>query len=196
MLEMLRQPLEDGIVNVARVQASLQYPASFIVVASMNPCVCGYRGDTFRECTCSPTLVRKYQQRISGPLLDRIDLHVDVRRLAEEELMSYPRSEPSSAIRERVCRARAVQQQRFSGHSLYCNAQMQARDIKEHCRVGEDVRKLLREAIREFSLSARAYDRILKVARTIADLAGNESIQAGHAAEAIQYRSLDRKMWV
>ena len=195
VLEVLRQPLEDGIVNVARVQASFQYPASFILVASMNPCVCGYHGDTFRQCTCSPTLVRKYQQKISGPLLDRIDLHVDVPRLAEEELVNYPPAEPSAAIRERVCSARARQQDRFVGRPLYCNAQMAAKEIKEFCPIGDDVKNLLRAAIQQLGLSGRAYDRILKVSRTIADLTGSESIQVPHVAEAIQYRSLDRKMW-
>ena len=195
VLEVLRQPLEDGIVNVARVQASLQFPASFILVASMNPCVCGYFGDTFRQCTCTPTLVRKYQQKISGPLLDRIDLHVDVPRLAEEELVNYPPAEPSDSIRERVCSARARQEARFDGRPLYCNAQMAAKEIKEFCPIGDDVKNLLRAAIQQLGLSGRAYDRILKVARTIADLTNSESIQVPHVAEAIQYRSLDRKMW-
>lgn len=194
-LEVLRQPLEDGIVTIARVQASLQYPASFILAAAMNPCVCGYFGDNFRQCTCTPTMVRKYQQRISGPLLDRIDLHVDVPRLAEEELVNYPPAESSAAIRERVCKARQQQQARFAGRSFYCNAQMGAREIKEFCPIDGEVKSLLRAAIQQLSLSARAYDRVLKVARTIADLAGSEQIQVPHVAEAIQYRSLDRKMW-
>jgi len=195
VLEVLRQPLEDGIVNVARVQASLQFPASFILVASMNPCNCGYFGDTFRQCTCSPTLVRKYQQKISGPLLDRIDLHVDVPRLAEEELVNYPPAEPSATIRGRVCSARARQQTRFDGRPLYCNAQMAAKEIKEFCPIGDDVKNLLRAAIQQLGLSGRAYDRILKVSRTIADLTNSPEIQVPHVAEAIQYRSLDRKMW-
>lgn len=194
-LEVLRQPLEDGVVTIARVQASLQYPASFIMAAAMNPCNCGYHGDNFRQCTCSPTLVRKYQQRISGPLLDRIDLHVDVPRLAEEELVNYPPAETSACVRERVCGARAAQQARFVGRPLYCNAQMGAREIREFCAIGEEVRTLLRAAIQQLGLSARAFDRILKVARTIADLTGAERIEVPHVAEAIQYRSLDRKMW-
>jgi len=194
-LEVLRQPLEDGVVTIARVQASLQYPAHFILAAAMNPCVCGYYGDNFRQCTCTPTMVRKYQQRISGPLMDRIDLHVDVPRLAEEELVHYPPAETSAAIRQRVCRAREQQQVRFAGRPFYCNAQMGAREIKEFCPINEEVRSLLRAAIQQLSLSARAYDRILKVARTIADLAGSTHIQVVHVAEAIQYRSLDRKMW-
>jgi len=140
-------------------------------------------------------MVRKYQQRISGPLMDRIDLHVDVPRLAEEELVHYPPAETSAAIRQRVCRAREQQQVRFAGRPFYCNAQMGAREIKEFCPINEEVRSLLRAAIQQLSLSARAYDRILKVARTIADLAGSTHIQVVHVAEAIQYRSLDRKMW-
>jgi len=194
-LEVLRQPLEDGFVTIARVQASLQYPARFILAAAMNPCVCGYFGDTFRQCTCTPTMVRKYQQKISGPLLDRIDLHVDVPRLAEEELVNYPPAETSAQIRRRVCAARTGQQARFAGRHIYCNAQMGAREIKEFCAINDDVKTLLRAAIQQLSLSARAYDRILKVARTIADLAGSDAIQVPHVAEAIQYRSLDRKMW-
>lgn len=194
-LEVLRQPLEDGVVTIARVQASLQYPARFILAAAMNPCVCGYFGDNFRQCTCSPSMVRKYQQRISGPLLDRIDLHVDVPRLAEEELVTYPAAESSFDIRARVCQARDTQIARFQGRPFFCNAQMGAREIKEFCPISDDVRTLLRTAIQQLSLSARAYDRILKVSRTIADLAHAESIGVAHVAEAIQYRTLDRKMW-
>jgi len=195
-LEVLRQPLEDGVVTIARVQASLQYPARFILAAAMNPCVCGYFGDAYRQCTCSAQMVRKYQQKISGPLLDRIDLHVDVPRLAEEELVNYPAAEKSEDIRRRVCGARSVQTERFAGTPLYCNAQMGPKEIKEYCTPTDDVKSLLRAAIQQLSLSARAYDRILKVARTIADLSGSESIHVPHVAEAIQYRTLDRKMWV
>ena len=145
--------------------------------------------------TCMQTMVRKYQQRISGPLLDRIDLHVDVPRLAEEELVNYPNAEPSTKVRGRVCSARAHQQRRFEGRRFYCNAQMGAKEIKEFCVANDDVKSLLRAAIQALSLSARAYDRILKVSRTIADLEGADEIQSAHVAEAIQYRSLDRKMW-
>lgn len=193
-LEVLRQPLEDRLVTIARVQASLQYPASFVLAAAMNPCVCGYYGDALRRCTCSETMVRKYQQRISGPLLDRIDLHVEVRRLTEDELVHHRQSESSRTIRERVCAAREAQKARFDGRGIHCNAQMGPRDIREFCAVDGEVRDLLRGAIQRLSLSARAYDRILKVARTIADLAGSERIEAEHVAEAIQYRTLDRKM--
>ncbi len=195
-LEVLRQPLEDGVVTIARVQASLQYPAHFILAAAMNPCVCGYFGDTFRQCTCSATMVRKYQQKISGPLLDRIDLHVDVPRLAEEELVNHPSAETSADIRVRVCKARERQTARFAGTPLFCNAQMGAKEIRDYCTPAADVKLLLRSAIQQLSLSARAYDRILKVARTVADLAGSDEIEVPHVAEAIQYRTLDRKMWV
>lgn len=193
-LEVLRQPLEDRVVTIARVQASLQYPASFVLAAAMNPCVCGYFGDAVRRCTCSETMVRKYQQRISGPLLDRIDLHVEVKRLTEEELVHHRDSEPSSVIRERVLRARQAQAARFEGRGIHCNAQMGPRDIRQFCAVHGAVRDMLREAIQRLSLSARAFDRILKVARTVADLAGDEDIREHHVAEAIQYRTLDRKM--
>ncbi len=194
-LEVLRQPLEDGIVTIARVQASFQYPARFILAAAMNPCTCGYYGDAYRKCTCNESMVRKYQQKISGPLLDRIDLHIEVQRLAEEELVTYPPTETSTEIRKRVIAARNVQLSRYEGRSFYCNAQMGSREIKEFCILNKDVINVLRAAIQQLSLSARAYDRIIKVARTLADLGGSSDIEVGHIAEAIQYRSLDRKMW-
>jgi magnesium chelatase family protein len=225
-LEVLRQPLEDGIVNVARVHASYAYPADFCLVAAMNPCPCGYYGDVFRQCTCTPGNVQKYQKRISGPLLDRIDLHVEVPRLSEEELLQASTGESSASIRVRVCRARALQAQRFasplpvedpadreegpphpadqlaesaarpkSARPLFCNAQMGPKEIRAYCAPSEEVKGLLRAAIQQLGLSARAYDRLLKVARTIADLEGSRDIRTPHVAEAIQYRSLDRKFW-
>ncbi len=202
VLEVLRQPLEDGYVAVSRVHASITFPASFCLVAAMNPCPCGYYGDNFRQCTCAPGQIAKYQKRISGPLLDRIDLHIEVPRLTEDELLHAPSGEPSSAVRQRVCRAREIQQRRFAernaklGRShIYCNAQMPARDVRTFCALADDVRALLRAAIQKLGLSARAYDRILKVSRTIADLDGAPQIAVAHVAEAIQYRALDRKMW-
>ena len=195
-LEVLRQPLEDGVVTIARVQASLQYPARFVLAAAMNPCVCGYFGDNYRQCTCSPGMVRKYQQRISGPLLDRIDLHIEVPRLPEDEMVGQSLAENSASIRKRVTAARDRQSSRFVGRTFYCNAQMGAREIREFCAVSDSVRTVLRSAIQQLSLSARAYDRLLKVARTIADLTESDEIEIPHIAEAIQFRTLDRKMWL
>ncbi len=231
-LEVLRQPLEDGVVNVSRVSASYTYPADFTLVAAMNPCPCGYYGDIFRACTCSRTQVQKYQRRISGPLLDRIDLHIEVPRLSEEELLQTRTGESSASIRERVCRARSIQADRFSripepvndpdapqhpadaplpeaqalstaydanrprtAHPVFCNAQMGPAELRAFCTPSDPVRSLLRSAISQLGLSARAYDRLLKVARTIADLSGEAEITTSHVAEAIQYRSLDRKIW-
>lgn len=195
VLEVLRQPLEDGVVTISRAAGSLTYPARFMMVGSMNPCPCGFFNDTAVSCTCTPKQIRQYLQRISGPLLDRMDIHVEVPRLKQDELMHKAEGEPSASIRERVCRARDVQRARFAGTGVYCNAQMQSRQIKHYCKISEQVRDLLRAAIAQLNLSARAFDRILKVSRTIADLAGAEDISASHVAEAIQYRSLDRKYW-
>ncbi|HLJ57703.1 MAG TPA: YifB family Mg chelatase-like AAA ATPase [Chthonomonadaceae bacterium] len=215
-LEVLRQPLEDGVVHVSRVSASYTFPAEFCLIAAMNPCPCGYYGDLFRQCTCSSTAVGKYQKRISGPLLDRIDLHIEVPRLSEEELLQARPGEPSAAIRERVCHARAAQAERFAtpvpaidpagadepgapalgrAGRLFCNAQMGPKEIRAYCTPSDPVKALLRAAIQQLGLSARAYDRLLKVARTIADLDGVADIAPAHVAEAIQYRSLDRKLW-
>lgn len=215
-LEVLRQPLEDGIVTISRVSASLTFPARFCLVTAMNPCPCGYWGDKFRECTCAPSAVQKYQKRISGLLLDRIDLHIEVPRLSEEELLQTGLGESSAQIRNRVLQARRVQEERFSvaplfpptveesvpphpvpfrRTPLYNNAQMESADIRAYCRLTEGVKSLLRVAIDRLGLSARAYDRLLKVGRTIADLSGSEDIEPAHIAEAIQYRSLDRKFW-
>jgi magnesium chelatase family protein len=200
VLEVMRQPLEDGQVTIARAAASLSYPARFTLVAAMNPCPCGYHGDTVRACTCSAGAVNKYLQKISGPLLDRIDIHVEVPRLKHDELTAPPAGESSSAVRERVCAAREVQTARFAGRSedqraIYCNAHMGAREIQRFCAVSGDAKSLLCAAITQMNLSARAYDRILKLARTIADLAGTDEIGVAHVAEAVQYRALDRKLW-
>lgn len=194
-LEVLRQPLEDGVISIARATASLSYPAHFALVASMNPCPCGYYGDSLKQCSCSPQQIKKYLMRISGPLLDRIDIHLEVPRLRPEELLDQPNGESSKSIRERVGAARTLQQTRFKGAQVFCNAHMTSRHIRQYCNPTEEVREMLRSAINHLSLSARAYDRILKLSRTIADLAGEQEIQIPHVAEAIQYRSLDRKLW-
>ena len=195
VLEVLRQPLEDGVVTISRASGSLTYPARFMLVAAMNPCPCGFFNDTRVHCTCTPKQIRQYLQRISGPLLDRLDIHVEVPRLRQDELMQRADGESSEAIRERVRRAREIQRRRFEGTGIFCNAQMGSRQIRDFCRLSETVRTLLRGAIGQLNLSARAYDRILKVSRTIADLAGEEEISGAHVGEAIQYRSLDRKYW-
>jgi magnesium chelatase family protein len=194
-LEGLRQPLEDGVVTISRAAITITYPARFMLVAAMNPCPCGYFSDELKACTCSYASIVRYKKRVSGPLLDRIDIHVEVPRLKRDELMSPPSSEHSASVRERVARARALQQARFAGISIYCNGQMQSRQIRKFCRLGEQASSLLGGAMDTLGLSARAYDRILRVGRTIADLDGSDQIQVPHIAEAIQYRSLDRKMW-
>lgn len=194
-LEVLRQPLEDGVVMISRVNASLTYPARFQLIAAMNPCPCGFFNDGVKQCTCTPQIIRRYLQRISGPLLDRIDIHIEVPRLKQEELIGHGSGESSANIRSRIDKARKAQQRRFAGSGLYCNAHMQAKHLRQYCQAADDVKELLRTAISQLNLSARAYDRILKLSRTIADLAESPSIEISHVAEAIQYRSLDRKFW-
>ncbi len=200
-LEVLRQPMETGVVTIARAATSVTYPARFMLVAAMNPCPCGHAGNPLRACRCSPAQVHRYLQRISGPLLDRIDLQVEVPMLAPEEIDRTPDGEPSAQIQARVVRARAVQWQRFqvgteapegAGPGVFCNAQMTPAHIDRFCPMSPDARRLVRSAMRQWSLSARAFHRILKVARTVADLEGAETIEARHVAEAIQYRILDR----
>jgi magnesium chelatase family protein len=194
MLEMLRQPLEDKQVSISRSAGSLTYPASFTLIAAMNPCPCGYYGDPEKECTCSMTMVSRYQKRISGPLLDRIDIHVEVPRVDYEKLSSDRLGEPSQAVRARVETAREWQRTRFegadghSGSPLNCNADMGPAEIRRFCQVDETGKSLLKAAMQQMHLSARAYHRVLKLGRTIADLAGSEHIQTAHIAEAIQYR--------
>lgn len=196
VLEVLRQPLEDGHVTIARIAATMTYPAQIMLVAAMNPCPCGYFGDTVKTCSCSQSQIQKYLQRISGPLLDRIDIHIEVPRLRQDEMIhGGGAGEPSEAIRDRVVGARERQSHRFDGTDLHCNAHMGARQIKQFCAVGDDVKDLLRAAISQLGLSARAYDRILKLARTVADLDGQAEIGLAHVAESIQYRALDRKLW-
>lgn len=196
VLEVLRQPLEDGHVTISRIAGTMTYPARVMLVAAMNPCPCGYFGDTVKACTCSQQMISKYLQRISGPLLDRIDIHIEVPRLPQDEMLQAAgNGEPSSTIRARVEKSRELQKSRFAGTDLQCNAHMRSKQIKEYCAVGADVRELLKSAINQLGLSARAYDRILKLARTVADLEGEEKIGLSHVAESIQYRALDRKLW-
>jgi magnesium chelatase family protein len=196
VLEVLRQPLEDGHVTIARIAGTMTYPARIMLVAAMNPCPCGYHGDSVKVCSCSQTMIQKYLQRISGPLLDRIDIHIEVPRLRQDDLIrSGGTGEPSSRIQERVVAARQLQTARFEGTKLHCNAHMGARQIRQYCGISEDIKELMRTAVTQLGLSARAYDRILKVARTIADLEALTDIQVQHVAEAIQYRALDRKLW-
>lgn len=195
VLEVMRQPLEDGQVAIARAAASYTYPANFMLVAAMNPCPCGFFGDPNRECRCSRQQIQNYISRISGPLLDRIDLQVEVPAVKYRDLASDFSGEPSASIRERVQRARHIQQDRFTQAPIYCNANMESRHLREFCKVEDAAQELLRVAITQLGLSARAYDRILKVARTIADLGKSPTIEAEHVSEAIQYRSLDRSFW-
>ena len=197
VLEVLRQPMEDGRVTIARAALSLTYPAKFLLAAAMNPCPCGYYGDPVHECSCMAPQIQKYMSRISGPLMDRIDIHIEVPAVKYKELASDQFGEDSETIRERVQEARLRQLRRFASEpTLYCNAHMQSKEIRSYCRVNNDGEALLKNAITNLGLSARAYDRILKVSRTIADLAQSEAIQPAHVAEAIQYRSLDRQLWL
>ncbi len=196
VLEVLRQPLEDKRITVSRARYSVEYPANFMLVAAMNPCPCGYYNHPTRECTCSPGSVHRYMSRISGPLMDRIDLHVEVTPVPPSALAEAAPGESSAAIRERVMKARAVQAERFSGTAgVYTNAGMNAAMLRTYCRMDRDTAALLEQAMVRLSLSARAYDRILKVARTIADIEGHARIERSDVAEAINYRSLDRENW-
>ncbi len=194
VLEVLRQPLEDGRITLARAAGSIDYPASFMLVAAMNPCPCGFFADPQKECRCTPMQIARYRSRVSGPLLDRIDIQVEVPAVAYEALASRAPGEPSEAVRDRVNQARRVQVERFGERGIHANAHMSARDVRRYCRVDAAAEQLLENAINRLGLSARAYVRILKVGRTIADLAGTETIQSAHVAEAIQYRSLDRPL--
>jgi magnesium chelatase family protein len=195
-LEVLRQPLEDGRVTITRAAGTMTFPAEFILVAAMNPCPCGYFGDPRHTCRCTGPQVARYRDKISGPLLDRIDLHLEVPAVPFREMASASPGESSGPIRARVEAARAVQSTRFSQERrVRCNARMTSRMLRRHCVLDSAAENLLEAAMHRLRLSARAYDRILKVARTIADLAPADRIAAEHLAEAIQYRSLDRKVW-
>ncbi|MCD6352594.1 MAG: YifB family Mg chelatase-like AAA ATPase [Proteobacteria bacterium] len=194
VLEVMRQPIEDGTVTIARASTSLTFPARFMLIAAMNPCPCGFFGDPHRQCVCTLPQIQRYRSRISGPLLDRIDIHIEVPAVKYKELSQDSSGESSHNIGERVKSARCIQRERLLNTKIHCNAQMHSRHIKKYCQIGGDSKRLLEMAIDKLGLSARAYTRVLKVSRTIADLAGEESIQASGVAEAIQYRSLDRDL--
>ena len=191
-LEVLRQPLEDRVVTISRAQGSVTFPANFMLVGAMNPCPCGYYGDPVKECTCSPMLVSRYQKRISGPLLDRIDIFAEVPRVEYDKLADDRMGEGSEMVRQRVEQARSIQQQRLKGTKLVCNADMTPLEVREFCQVEPSAQSLLQAAMNQLHLSARAFHRILKLARTIADLAGAETIDASYLAEALQYRPRDQ----
>jgi magnesium chelatase family protein len=194
VLEVMRQPLEDGSITVSRALGSINYPASFMLVAAMNPCVCGFLTDPQKDCICTPLQIQRYRSKVSGPLLDRIDIQIEVPGLRYQDLAAKDAGESSDVIRRRVNAARQIQLERFHKSKIHANAQMGTREIKRYCAVQENAEKLLETAINKLGLSARAYSRVLKVGRTIADLDGAEDIHASHVAEAIQYRSLDRRM--
>ena len=196
VLEVMRQPLEDRYVTISRAKFTVDYPTSFMLVAAMNPCPCGYFNHPEKECVCGPGVVQRYLNKISGPLLDRIDLHVEVSPVSFDELSGEASSEDSQTIRQRVVNARKIQGTRYKESlSTHCNAQMSKSEFDLFCKTDLSGQKIIKLAMEKLGLSARAYDRILKVARTIADLEGNEKIEVQHVAEAIQFRSLDRSNW-
>lgn len=195
VLEVLRQPLEDGLVTISRAKTSVSYPARFMLIGAMNPCPCGWHGTHQRECTCSPAMVHRYRTKISGPLLDRIDIHLEVPAINYRELVELPRGETSEVIRARVEHARRMQYRRFTGKNIFKNSQMTSRMVDHNCKIEEPSQKLLEAAMDKFGFTARAYHRILKVARTIADLEASTGIETPHISEAIQYRTLDRREW-
>ena len=190
---MLRQPLEDGRVTIARSSQTVTFPAQFMMVGAMNPCPCGYFTDPRKACSCSPRQIRQYRSRISGPLLDRIDIHIDVPAVTYRHLAERSGGDTSDVIRKRVNACRAIQKERFAGSATRCNARMTSRQIRQHCVIDEESRRLMEMAVERLGLSARGSTKVLKVARTIADLAGEAEMQSHHVSEAIQYRSLDRR---
>ena len=195
VLEVLRQPLEDRHITISRAKYSVDYPANFTLIASMNPCPCGYYNHPTKECTCSAAAVHRYMGHISGPLMDRIDIHIEVVPVSISEMTSDVCGESSAQIRERVIRARDIQRRRFEGLDIHCNAMMNSAMLRRFAPLDKASSQLLEMAMTRLNLSARAYDRIIKVARTIADLEAKESIESSHIAEAIGYRSLDRENW-
>lgn len=194
-LEVLRGPLEDRVVTISRINAVLTYPCNFMFVASMNPCPCGFYGSLDKECTCSPQAISKYMGKISGPLLDRIDIQIEVTPVKYQKLDSSEKIESSIEIKKRVDLARRIQQKRYEKDAIYTNSQLSPKLIEQYCKLNNESKKILELAFHRLGLSARAYGRILKVARTIADLEQKENIETEHIAEAIQYRSLDKKYW-
>lgn len=195
-LEVMRQPLEDRMISISRAKFAIDYPASFMLVASMNPCPCGFYNHPEKDCVCAPGMVQKYLNRISGPLMDRIDIHVEVAPVSFAQLSEQEYAEPSTDIRLRVENARQVQSRRFDDNNeVHSNAQMSTRQLHQYVDLDKEGETILKNAMERMDLSARAYDRILKVARTVADLEGSEAVKANHLAEAIQYRSLDRESW-
>ena len=195
VLEVLRQPLEDGFVTISRAARAITYPASFMLVTAMNPCPCGHRGDSKQPCVCTPPQIQKYRNRISGPLLDRIDIHIEVPAVPYKELSSDYQGESSDSIRQRIVKARHIQVERFKKDKIYTNSKMKTRHIRKHCILKSDAQDILDKAMGVLGLSARAFTRILKVSRTIADLEASETIQSHHVSEAIQYRTLDRAVY-
>lgn len=194
-LEVLRGPLEDRVVTISRINATLSYPCNFMLVASMNPCPCGFYGSKEKECTCIPQAIQKYMGKISGPLLDRIDIQVEVTPVKYEKLQGNEKIETSAKIKERVDKARKIQQNRYKELEIHSNSQLTPTLIEKYCKLGEKEKQILKKAFDTLGLSARAHDRILKVARTIADLDEKENIEISHITEAIQYRNLDKKYW-
>ncbi|MBU4488447.1 MAG: ATP-binding protein, partial [Candidatus Omnitrophica bacterium] len=196
ILAMLRQPMEDGFINISRSSGSISYPSRFTLVAALNPCVCGYFGHPKKECHCTVPMIQRYISKISGPLLDRIDIHLEVPPLNYKQLSENKAAETSRDIKKRVIRARAIQNKRYKNKIQRVNALLTPREMQKHCTLTNEARELLKLAITELNLSGRAYDKVLKIARTITDLAGEVEIGASHIAEAIGYRSLDRRMWL
>ena len=194
-MEALRQPIEDAIVTISRVKSTLRYPCSFMLIAAMNPCPCGFYNHPTRRCTCSENMISKYLNRVWGPILDRFDIHIEVPPVEYEDLSSAQPEETSAEIKKRVDKAREIQRERFKDTNITCNARIDASMFHKVCEISDDANALLKNAFDNLGLSARAYDRILKVARTIADLDNSTLIKSDHVAEAIQYRSLDRKYW-